>query len=142
MISQLPPSLFFTPSPQPPSPPPISTHSEAPSNVRITEVTSSDITVLWSSSDSFFNKHNITGYSVRYKVFESGNSRIINVPGTDTTEITISGLNCNTKYSFEVAAVNSAGIGTYSNRFIPTTKGIHCMQYSFYLKLTCSFHFT
>ena len=79
---------------------------------------------------------------MRYTVHMSGISQIVYVPGAATTEITISGLNCNTIYSIEVAVVNSAGIGTYSNPVIATTEGIHCMQYSFYLKLTCSFKFT
>ena len=39
----------------------------------------------------------------------------MNVSGETTTETTISGLNTATNYSIEVAAVNSVGIGEYSN---------------------------
>ena len=39
----------------------------------------------------------------------------MNVSGGTTTEITISGLSQDTSYTIVVAAVNSAGIGVYSD---------------------------
>ena len=131
----LPLSLFPGPPPTvTPSPP-----SEVPSNVRTTEVTISNITVLWGSIDSIHDKINITGYSVRYTVHDSGSSQTVYVPGAVTTQTTISELNSNTTYYIEVAAVNNAGIGTYSNPVNATTKGIHSIPCPFYLRLRIHF---
>ena len=99
--------------------------SEVPSNIRTTEVTSSDITVLWGPIDS------IIGYAVRYGVESSRSSQIL---GALTTEITISGLSSTTNYTIEVAAMSNAGIGHYSDPIIATTKGIHSIHCPFCLK--------
>ena len=56
----------------------------------------------------------ITGYSVQYGVMESENTETVTVSGASTTQTTISGLNSSTTYSIQVAAVNSAGTGEYS----------------------------
>ena len=40
----------------------------------------------------------------------------MSVSGGSVTEVTISGLTPSTTYSIEVAAVNSAGVGVYSER--------------------------
>ena len=79
--------------------------------------------------DSIHDKKSITGYCVRYGIHNSGSSSTVYVPGAATTETTISELSSTTNYSIEVAAVNSAGIGNYSDPVIATTKGIrsiHC----------------
>ena len=55
----------------------------------------------------------ITGYSVRYGV--QGSTQTESVSGGATTEATISGLEPATNYSIEVAAVNSADTGVYSD---------------------------
>ena len=136
MISYLEPLALF-PGPPPtvtPSPP-----SEVPSNVRTTEVTTSNITVLWGSIDSIHDKNSITSYSVRYAIHDSGSSQTVYVPGAVTTQTTISELNSNTTYYIEVAAVNSAGIGTYSNPVNATTKGIHSIYCPFHLRLRIRF---
>ena len=131
-----------TPSPQPPSPSPslLRHPSDVPSNVRTTEVTSSDITILWHPMDF------ITGYSLWYGVHGSGSSQIVYIQGAATTETTISGLNSTTNYSIKVAAVNNAGIGNYSDPIIATTKGIHSIHCLFCLtkslKWTSLFAFT
>ena len=70
---------------------------------------------------------------MRYGVQGSGSSRTVNVLGAATTETTISELNSTTNYSIEVAAVNSAGIGNYSDPVIATTKGIHSIHCPFCL---------
>ena len=46
----------------------------------------------------------------------------VNVSGGTATEAIISGLTCNTTYTIEVAAVNSAGIGNYSMLITTETK--------------------
>ena len=66
---------------------------------------------------------NITGYSVRYGVQGSRNTQNVNVTGGATTETTIFELHSATNYSIEVAAVNSAGIGVYSDPIVLSTEG-------------------
>ena len=57
----------------------------------------------------------ITSYSVQYAVQGSWIAQIVYVPGGATTETTISVLKANTTYCIEVAAVNVAGSGVYSD---------------------------
>ena len=54
----------------------------------------------------------ITSYTVQYRELGSENIQTVNV--TDRT-ITISGLTTSTTYTYQVAAMNSAGIGVYSD---------------------------
>ena len=63
----------------------------------------------------------ITGYSVRYGIQGNGSIQTVTVSGKDSTNTSISGLKSSTTYSIEVAAVNSAGIGMYSNPLNVTT---------------------
>ena len=86
--------------------------SAAPTSVRESGVTSSSITVQWGEVDCIHHNGDITGYSVRYGVQGSGSTQTRNV---SITEATISSLLPSTTYSIEVAAVNSAGIGNYSD---------------------------
>ena len=60
-------------------------------------------------------EHNgeITGYSVKYS--GGGSTQTMSVSGGDTTMTTIQGVMSSTTYSIEVAAVNSADIGPYSD---------------------------
>ena len=55
---------------------------------------------------------------MQYGVRVNMTSQNMNVSGDATTQVTVSGLNSATTYSFEVSAVNSAGTGVYST---PTT---------------------
>ena len=48
-------------------------------------------------------------------------TQIMNVSGGDTTEISITDLTPSTTYSIEVAAVNSAGTGVYSEPLVAMT---------------------
>ena len=75
-------------------------------------MTSSIITVQWGAVDCIDCNGDITGYSVRYGI--SGSEFILtkNVSGEAAT---ISGLISAITYTIEVAAVNSAGTGTYSS---------------------------
>ena len=52
---------------------------------------------------------------MRYGVQGSETLEVQNVSGGVATDVDINGLANNVTYSFEVAAVNSAGIGVYSN---------------------------
>ena len=56
----------------------------------------------------------------------------MNVLGETTTEITVSGLDSATTYSFEVAVMNSAGTGVYST---PTTALTLCKLFRKHLIL-------
>ena len=94
--------------------------SAAPTSVSVSEVTSSSITVQWGAVNCSHRNGDITGYSVRYGVQESG-THTVNVSGGGATETTISGLMLSTTYSIEVAAVNNAGTGVYSPVIIKET---------------------
>ena len=52
---------------------------------------------------------------------EQGSRKALIVSGSAATEVTIFGLTHNTHYTVEVAAVNNAGIGHYSNPFMLIT---------------------
>ena len=93
--------------PLPPAP------SAAPSNVTVTGVTSSSITVQWGEVECIDRNGDITGYSVRYS--GGGSTQTKTVSGADVTETTISGLTPSTGYSVQVAAVNGAGTGEFSS---------------------------
>ena len=93
----------------------ISAPSAAPTSVRESGVTSSNITVQWGAVDCIHHNGDITGYSVRYGVQGSGSTQTRDVSGGGVTEATISSLMPSTTYSIQVAAVNSVGIGDYSN---------------------------
>ena len=67
----------------------------------------------------------ITGYSVQYEVMGSGNTQIEMVSRDSSGGMTtISGLTPSTNYSIEVAAVNSAGTGDYSETITTRTEGM------------------
>ena len=69
------------------------------------------------------NEDIITGYSVRYR--EMGNNMadttVLNITGASVTEATISNLTLSTTYSIQVAAVNGAGTGVFSNAALVMT---------------------
>ena len=85
--------------------------SAAPTSVTESGVTSSNITVQGGAVDCNHHNGDITGYSVRY----NGSTQTRDVSGVDTRQTIISGLNPSTNYSIEVAAVNSADTGVYSD---------------------------
>ena len=90
----------------------------------VSGVTSSSITVQWGAVDCIHRNGDITGYSVRYGVQGSGSTQTVNVSGGGATMRLISGLTASTQYSIEVAAVNSAGTGVYSDVIMQLTQGI------------------
>ena len=86
-------------------------------SVRPSRVTFSDITLTWDTIPCLEENGIITGYSVRYKDIESTHNVMGNV-----TEATISGLSPSTVYSVQVAGINTAGTGEYSDPLILTTR--------------------
>ena len=104
--------------------------SAPPTSVSTSDVTSSNITVQWGPVNCIDRNGDITGYSVRYGVQGNVSPQTMNVSGGDTTEATISGLNSATTYmySIEVAAVNGAGTGDYSNSISAITSGTYCIS--------------
>ena len=81
--------------------------------------------------DCIHHNGDITGYSVQYRVMGSGSTQALNVSGYS---VTISSLMLSTTYSIEVAAVNSAGTGVYSDLLIVQTES-KCIL------LTCVLYF-
>ena len=92
-----------------------------PSDILIFDKNSSTITIRWRPGKCVHSNGDITGYSVRYGIQGNGGIQTVNVSGGNSTKIAISGLKSSTTYSIEVAAVNSAGIGMYSNPLNVTT---------------------
>ena len=89
--------------------------SAPPPGVTVTGVTSSTITAQWESVTCIHQNGEITGYSVQNGVMGSGSTETMTVLGASTTQTTITGLMSSTTYSIQVAAVNSAGTGVYSD---------------------------
>ena len=74
----------------------------------------------WEQVDCIDRNGDITGYSVQYRVQQSGDSSTLSVSGSKTI---ISNLDSATTYSIQVAAVNSAGIGVYCAAIYAITIG-------------------
>ena len=92
--------------------------SAAPNSVSVSEVTSSSITVQWEAVPCIEQNGNITGYTVWY------GSQTQSVLGGSVTETTISNLTPSTTYNIQMAAMNDAGTGDYSNTISIMTLGI------------------
>ncbi|CAI8051555.1 Protein sidekick-2, partial [Geodia barretti] len=90
--------------------------SAAP-NVSKTFATSYSITINWELVPCEHQNGDIAGYTVRYG--EMGNNMtdttVLNITGASVTEATISNLTLSTNYTIQVAAVNRAGTGVFSN---------------------------
>ena len=97
--------------------------SAAPTNVDVSEVTSSSITVQWGAVPCIHRNGDITDYSVRYGVVGSESTQTMTVSGVVSGRMyKVARLNQLTNYTIEVAAVNIAGIGVYSNIIEVSTK--------------------
>ena len=81
------------------------------------------MTVQWGAVDCIHRNGDITGYSVRYVAQWSGHVQTKSVSGGGATQTIISGLIPSTNYSIEVAAVNSAGTGVYTDAVFVLTPG-------------------
>ena len=86
----------------------------------IKDFDSSKLILHWEPVDCKHRNGLITGYRVQYWMV--GNKRIhtINVAGRTTTKRIIKGLEPGTAYFIQVAAVNSAGTGVYSDPYTVT----------------------
>ena len=87
-------------------------------------MTSSSINIQWGAVDCIDRNGNITGHVVKYWVQGSGSTQTVSVSGGGSTQTIISGLIPSTEYSIEVAAVNGAGTGVFSNAIMQLTQGI------------------
>ena len=93
--------------------------SAPPTSVRVSEVTSSSITVQWGTVDCIHRNGDITGYSVQYE------SETVSVSGDSSGGMyVISGLMPSTTYSIQVTAEISADTGPYSAAINQLTAGI------------------
>ena len=91
--------------------------SAAPTSVSVSQVASTNITVQWEVVDCISRNGNITGYSVRYGRVERDRTVVV-VSGSNVTEATITNM---MPTSIEVAAMNSVGVGVYSEPVMVTT---------------------
>ena len=91
--------------------------------MNVSELIFSNITIQWGVVDCIHRNGDITGYIVRYEVQGSGSTQTESISGGAATETIISELIPSTNYSIEVAAVNSAGTGLYSNVSFLLTRG-------------------
>ena len=96
--------------------------SGSPTVVSATTSTSTTITVHWEPVDCIDSNGVLTGYSVQYKVVESGTGGTMSVTDGSALQLRIKGLSTTTDYSVSVAAVNSAGTGVYSDPYLITTE--------------------
>ena len=96
-----------------------------PTSVSTSVVTSSSITVQWGAVDCIHRNGDITGYSVQYGVQGSGVTHIVVTVsrGSTISKATVCGLRDSTTYTIEVAVVNSAGTGQYSDSITAETEG-------------------
>ena len=97
--------------------------SAPPTFVSVSSVTSSSITVQWRAVNCIHRNGDITGHIVQYSIQGSGSTVRKNVPGGSATEATLTGLTSTTAYYVAVAAVNSVGIGVYSESISILTEG-------------------
>ena len=82
-------------------------------------MTSSSITIQWGAVPCIHRNGDITGYSVQYGVLGNESTQTMSVSRTSAS---ITGLIESTTYTIEVAAVNDAGIGVYSEPLIMTAQ--------------------
>ena len=84
-------------------------------------VTSSTISVQWGKVPCIHHNGDITGYSVQYGITSSGNTQTMEVTGARRTGTTLWNLMPSTAYFIQVAAVNGAGTGVYSELLVNQT---------------------
>ena len=86
--------------------------------------TSYSITLQWETVPCEHRNGDITGYLVKYwerGIVNNKSETVMNITGASVTEATISNLIISTNYSIQVAAVNNAGTGVFSNATIIKT---------------------
>ena len=106
--------------------------SAGPVSVTAATVTVNSITVQWEEVPCLHRNGEITGY--RLVANTSGEVvKYVHVDADDSREATISGLNPNSNYTVDVAAVNSAGIGPSASINVETP-GENMVHRDIYLK--------
>ena len=107
------PAATITSAPNPPRPtlPPAASLPPAPSNLRVTQVTQTEITVTWQD-----NSDNETGF----RVYLAGTD-VVGRAGPNVTRAVLGNLTCNVQYQYTVRAVNAAGESVPSNAIDVTT---------------------
>ena len=78
----------------------------------LTHSTFSDLTIQWTPVPCIYHNGHLTGYSILYGPV--GDTLVELVSEGYSTEVIVSGLAASTEYSIQVAAVNTAGVGVYS----------------------------
>ena len=84
-------------------------------------MTATNITVQWEPVNCIDRNGNITSYALRYRVQNTTLFQTLVVP--KIYKAVLSNLEPSTSYEIEVAAVNNAGIGVYSNIAVGKTIG-------------------
>ena len=97
--------------------------SVAPTIKMYYEVNEFSFTVNWDPVPCIDQNGNITDYFVQYTAVGQNRAQTVSV-SEDVNGINITVLMPSTNYSVEVAAVNSAGTGVYSNPIYKITLGI------------------
>ena len=93
--------------------------SATPTNVDVSVINSTAITVQWEMIPCIEQNGDITGYIVRY------GSQTQSVSGGSVTETTISNLTPSTTYNVRVAAMNDADTGGFSSNLFIITAGMY-----------------
>ena len=91
----------------------------------------STVSLQWEPVICIHRNGEITGYTVWYVEEDSSEITIVDVTGA--TSVNLDGLSSSTRYSVQVAAVNSAGIGVYSDPVIFQTPAREPMPQSVFL---------
>lgn len=98
------------------------TPPNAPTQLRVTSVTSASVSLQWRASSDNKKGSGLAGYDV----FENGSA----VASTTSTSFTVTGLSPATTFQFAVRARDKAGnVSAFSNTVNATTKGPSCTAY-------------
>ena len=95
--------------------------------VGVSDVTPTGITLKWSRVGCNHTNGAVTGYRLRYREEGSGAEKTLTVSGEATLEAVVTGLRPGGLYSLRVAAMNSAGEGTYAQSVRGKCKWMSCM---------------
>ena len=91
--------------------------SSPPMSVMVTGVDRALLMVSWQPPRAIDHNGEITGYQINYTRVGFSNTMTMNF-NSETRQGTLSGLVAFVEYSVRIAAVNSAGTGTFSNATI------------------------
>ena len=99
-----------------------------------TFATSYSITLQWETVPCEHRNGDISGYSIKYGEMGSLNNKseaLMNITGAGVIEATVPNLMLSTKYSIQIAAVNNAGTGVFSNAtIIKTVEQSECQPFA------------